>query len=107
MKSLHSDIDNSILTLASLLTAIRKEADSLDSTDMNLIKLRGKNNKRRLKRDILLGYWAIVQKLKNNERLSFRDISEYLRKYHQQEISYSTIYSVWQEIEEKKDEYHG
>jgi hypothetical protein len=108
IKGFKGDVDNSILTLVSLLIAIRQEANSLDQIDLNLIKLRGKNNKRRLKRDILLGYWAIVKKLKNDENMSFREISLYLRKYHQQEISHSTIFAVWVEIEEnKKDKHNG
>lgn len=107
LKGLHTNIDNVLLTLSSLLIAIKEETYSLDHVDMNLIKLRGQNNKRRLKRDILLGYWAIIKKLKHDESMSFREISEYLRKYHHQEIAYSTIYAVWQEIEEKKDEYNG
>lgn len=101
-KGLHTNTDNAILTLASLLIAIKQESNSIDPIDLNLIKLRGKNNKRRMKRDILLGYWAIVQKLRNDENISYRKISRYLYKYHQQEISHSTIYAVWREIEENK-----
>lgn len=107
LKGLHTNIDNVLLTLSSLLIAIKEETYSLDPVDMNLIKLRGKNNKRRLKRDILLGYWAIIKKLKKDEGMSFRGISQYIRKYHRMDIAYSTIYAVWQEIEEKKDKYNG
>lgn len=108
LKGLHPNTDNALLTLSSLLMAIKEETSSLDEIDLNLIKLRGKNNKRRMKRDILLGYWAIVKKLKNDEQMSFREISLYMRKYHHQEIAHSTIYAVWQEIEEnKKDTNNG
>lgn len=109
LKGLHTNIDNVLLTLSSLLIAIKEETYSLDPVDINLIKLRGKNNKRRLKRDILLGYWAIIKKLKKDERMSYREISLYMRKYHHQEIAHSTIYAVWQEIEEKtkKDKENG
>lgn len=108
VKGSHLDTDNALLSLSSLLMAIKEETYSLDAIDVNVIKIRGKNNKRRMKRDILLGYWAIIKKLKNDESMSFRDISLYLRKYHQQEISHSTIFAVWVEIEEnKKDKCNG
>lgn len=107
LKGSHPNTDNALLSLSSLLIAIKEETYSLDAIDLNVIKIRGKNNKRRMKRNILLGYWAIVKKLKNDENMSFREISLYLRKYHHQDIAYSTIYAVWQEIEEKKDEYNG
>jgi hypothetical protein len=108
LKGLHTNTDNAILTLTSLLIAIKQESDSIDPMDLNVIRIRGKNNKRRMKRDILLGYWAIIKKLKNDEKMSFREISEYMRKYHHQEIAYSTIYAIWQEIEEnKKDKKNG
>lgn len=108
LKGLHTNIDNVLLTLSSLLIAIKEETYSLDPVDMNLIKLRGKNNKRRLKRDILLGYWAIIKKLKKDEGMSFRGISQYMRKYHHIDIAHTTLYVVWQEIEEnKKDKQNG
>lgn len=101
-KALHPNTDNALLTLSSLLIAIKEEANSLDPIDLNLIKLRGKNNKRRMKRDILLRYWAIIKKLKYDKTMSFRDISLYLQKYHHLNVAHSTIYAIWQEIEEKK-----
>lgn len=102
LKGSHPNTDNALLSLSSLLIAIKKETYSLDAIDLNVIKIRGKNNKRRMKRDILLGYWAIIKKLKNDEAMSFREISLYLRKYHQQEISHSTIFAVWVEIEKNQ-----
>jgi hypothetical protein len=102
LRGLHTNIDNVLLTLSSLLLAIKEETYSLDPVDMNLIKLRGKNNKRRMKRDILLGYWAIIKKLKKDEGMSFREISLYMRKYHHLNIAHSTIYAIWNEIEKNK-----
>lgn len=106
-KGLRPNTDNALLTLSSLLIAIKEESNSLDPIDLNLIKLRGKNNKRKMKRDILLGYWAIIKKLKNNENMSFREISQYLYKYHHQEISHSSIYAVWKEVEETTKDNNG
>lgn len=103
LKNQNPNTDNAALTLASLLISIHKIIDSLDQVDLNVIQLRSKNNKHKLKREKLLGYWSIVKKLKIDQKMSFRDISKYLLKYHKLEVSYTTIHAVWQEIELNKD----
>jgi hypothetical protein len=99
LKSAHSDVDNSILTLSSLILAIDAVAKELDDVNLNAIKLRGKNNKVKIKRQKVLGYWAIVRTLKLEQNMSFRDIATYFAKYHKLEVSYSTIYELWNELE--------
>jgi uncharacterized protein YoxC len=104
LKNLHSDIDNALLTLSSLLLAIDNVAKELDIVNIHAAKLRGKNNKSKMKRQKLLGYWAVVKTLKLKERMSFRDISAYFAKYHKLEVSYSTVYGLWIELETNKKE---
>ncbi|WP_066402596.1 hypothetical protein [Aliarcobacter cryaerophilus] len=99
LKQKYSDVDNNILTLSSLILAIDSVVKELDDVSFNAIKLRGKNNKNKIKREKLLSYWAIVRTLKLERNMSFRDIAIYFGKYHRFEISYSTIYKVWNEIE--------
>ena len=101
LKSAYSDVDNTILTLSSLVLAIDSVAKELDEINLNAIKLRGKNNKAKIKRQKVLGYWAIVRTLKLEQNMSFRDISIYFAKYHKLEVSYSTIYELWNELENK------
>ena len=101
LKSVHSDVDNTILTLSSLILAIDAVANELDAVNLNAIKLRGKNNKAKIKRQKVLGYWAIVRTLKLEQNMSFRDIATYFAKYHKLEVSYSTIYELWNELENK------
>jgi hypothetical protein len=101
LKSAYSDVDNTILTLSSLVLAIDAVAKELDDVNFNAIKLRGKNNKAKIKRQKVLGYWAIVRTLKLEQNMSFRDISTYFAKYHKLEASYSTIYKLWNELENK------
>lgn len=103
LKSAYSDIDNAILTLASLILAIDSIVKETDKVDLNAIKLRGKNHKSKIKREKLLGYWAIVRTLKLEQNMSFRDISVYFAKYHKFEVSYSTIYELWNELENNKE----
>ena len=101
LKSAYSDVDNTILTLSSLVLAIDSVAKELDDVNLNAIKLRGKNNKAKIKRQKVLGYWAIVRTLKLEHNMSFRDIATYFAKYHKLEVSYSTIYELWNELENK------
>lgn len=99
LKDVHRDMDNAALTLASLILAIDGIAKEFDDVNLNVIKLRGKNNKAKVKRQKVLGYWAIVRTLKLEQNMSFRDISAYFEKYHKLEVSYSTIYELWNELE--------
>ncbi len=99
LKSVHSDIDNVVLTLCSLILAIDLIVNELDDVNLNAIKLRAKNNKAKIKRQKVLGYWAIVRTLKLEQNMSFRDIATYFAKYHKLEVSYSTIFEMWNELE--------
>ncbi len=99
LKNTHGDVDNNILTLSSLILAVDSVVKELDDVNLNAIKLRGKNNKSKIKRQKVLGYWAIVRTLKLEQNMSFRDIATYFAKYHKLEVSYSTIYELWNELE--------
>ena len=99
LKNSHADVDNTILTLCSLILAIDLIVNELDNVNLNAIKLRGKNSKTKVKRQKLLGYWAIVRTLKLEQNMSFRDIATYFAKYHKLDVSYSTVYELWNELE--------
>jgi len=99
----HDDLDNAVITLASIILAIDTVTEKIDDVNLNAIKLRGKNNKAKIKRQKLLGYWAIVRTLRLEQNMSFRDISTYFAKYHRLEVSYSTIFELWRELENNKE----
>lgn len=101
LKSVHVDVDNVVLSLASLILAIDNVAKELGIINLNAAKLRVKNNKAKIKRQKLLNYWAIVRTLRREQKMSFRDISDYFAKYHKLVVSYSTIYQLWNELENK------
>lgn len=101
LKDTHSNVDNAVLTLSSLILAIDEITENMDGTKLNTIKLRVKNTKSKAKRQKLISYWSIVKTLKYQESMSFRQISEYFAKYHKLEVSYSTIYQLWNELENK------
>jgi hypothetical protein len=103
LKDAHGDVDNTVLTLSSLILAIDGIAKGFDVVNLNAIKLRGKNNKAKVKRQKMLGYWAIVKTLKLEQKMSFREISKYFAKYHRLEVAHSTIYRLWKELEQNKE----
>lgn len=104
LKSVHSDVDNTVLTLASLVLAVNYELGKLDDVNLNVMKIRSKNIKKRVKREKLLGYWAIVRTLKLEQNMSLRQIAQYLKKYHRLDVAHSTIYELWKEIEGEHNE---
>ena len=99
LKTEYKDIDNTILTLSSLILAVNLIIKELDNVNLNAIKLRTKDNKTNIKRQKLIGYWAIVKTLKLEQKMSFRQISEYFKKYHKIDVSYSMIFETWKELE--------
>ena len=99
LKSVYSDVDNTVLTLASLILAVDSIEKKLDDVNLKAIKLRVKNSKSKVKRQKVLGYWAIVRTLRLEQNMSFRDISSYFAKYHRLEVSYSTIFEMWNKLE--------
>ena len=99
LKQKYSDVDNNILTLSSLILAIDSVVKELDDVNFNAIKLKCKNNTNKSKREKLLSYLAIVRTLKLERNMSFRDIATYFAKYHKLEVSYSTVYELWNELE--------
>lgn len=100
LKNIHFITDNSILTYASFVLAIKLIIKNTNQVNLKAIKLRARNAKKQnQKREKLLSYWSVVKTLKLEQNYSFRDISNYLFKYHRFEVSYSLIYQTWNEIE--------
>lgn len=100
LKNIHFITDNSILTYASFVLAIKVVIKNTNQVNLKAIKLRTKNAKKQnQKREKLLSYWSVVKTLKLEQNYSFREISDYLLKYHRFEVSYSLIYQTWNEIE--------
>lgn len=103
LKSLNDKaVDKDTLTLASLIIAIDEFINSLSDTKLKVLKLKNRKPEVKLKTQKLLSFWSEVKELKENEEMSFRDISEYLQKNHKFEVSYSLIFKVWIEVEEKE-----
>lgn len=104
LKNDYRDTENPVLTLASLILAIKREVESDDETSLNISKLRARKKRLEIKKEKLLGYWAIVRTLKFDEEMSFRGISKYLETYYRFEVSYSYIYQMWNELENESED---
>ena len=104
LRGFYSDVDNVILTFSSLILATEEVLNKIDGVNLKALKLRSNNiKKQNLKREKLLSYWSIVRTLRLEQNMSFRNISNYLKKYHKFEVSYSIIYKTWIQIELKKE----
>lgn len=54
------------------------------------------------KKDKLIGKWALIKELKTVKKLSWREISQYLKKYHKLDVAHSTIYDLWKKLEKEE-----
>lgn len=104
LKGAYADLDNAVLTLASLILAIDAVVKNTDVVNLNAIKIKGKNHNTKVKRQKVLSYWAIVRTLKLEQNMSFRQIAKYFQKYHKFEISHSMIQKTWNQLETEKGE---
>lgn len=99
LKATYGDVDNSILTLSSIVLAVDTIVKELDGVNLNAMKLRSKSIKKKIKREKLLGYWAVVRTLKLEQHMSYRQIAQYLKKYHRLDVAHSTVFEIWNELE--------
>ncbi|MFA5454780.1 MAG: hypothetical protein WC272_05625 [Sulfurimonas sp.] len=104
LKQENKDVPLPILSYVAMILAIEQYRDQTSGLDKNVIDVRAKSFRKQPKRDKLLGKWALVKLLKNDENLSFRQISNYLQKYHKLNVVHSTIYDLWNELEVTKNQ---
>lgn len=102
LKEQNKDVPIPILAYASLVLAINQYLKTTDNVDKNVLKIRTKSFRKQPKRDKLLGKWALIKSLKNDNNLSFRQISNYLKMYHRLSVVHSTIFDMWTELEVTK-----
>ncbi len=102
LKEENKDVSLQILSYASLILAIVKYQDVADDVQKHIVTMRSKSFRKQPKRDKLLGRWALIKSLKNDENLSFRQIAAYLQKYHKLSVVHSTIHDMWCELEVTK-----
>lgn len=91
-----------LLSYVSLILAIAQYQNTTDDVKRHTAAIRSKSFRKQPKRDKLLGKWALIKSLKNDENLSFRQIANYLHKYHKLSVVHSTIHDMWCELEINK-----
>jgi len=99
LKELNKDDSNGFLTLASLILATDEVLINMSGVIFKATIMKGQNIKRRVKRERLLGYWAIVKMLRDEQNMSFRQIAQYFRKYYKFEVAHSTICELWNSLQ--------
>ena len=78
------------------------ELDEIRALSMiNLDKLKAKKRKVRTKRDKVIGLWAVVKMLRE-KKISFRDVSRYLKQHHSLDVGHSMLHALWNEFETNK-----
>jgi len=124
LKQVYNEVSITVLSYSALILAVqtynvnKDKLNKLNIADLSLDEIRKITSKRakvflrkefrkQTKRGALLGYWAVVRTLKNDEKYSFRKIETYLKKHHKFEVSYSLIAKVWKELENKKELKNG
>jgi len=96
------DVALPVLSLVSIIIAIDEYSNNVDDIDKNAIALKVATLVQTSKRDMLLDNWNLVKELKNNKKLSFRQISQYFKKYLKLTVGFSSIHKLWIELEEEK-----
>jgi hypothetical protein len=116
LRQKHNDLDKGTLEYCALILSIKSHHDDELSlkdksfTGMDIEEIRNISRKKANqfmrtikkadpKREKLLGYWAVVRTLKLEQNFSFRQIGLYLMKYHKLSVAHSTIYQLWNELE--------
>jgi len=104
LREKQKDTPISILLYSSFVIAINQFSANTEDIDKNIMEIRSNSVRKFAKREKLLAKWALIKELKNIKGLSFRQISNYLKKYHKLDVVHSTVYDLWIEIENNEKE---
>lgn len=93
-----------LLSYCSHILAIKAYQNEIDSVDQNLINLRAKSFRKPRKKEIVLNKLSLINELKKDKGLSYKQIVVYLKRYHKIEVSESTVFNVYKKFNEKKQD---
>jgi len=105
LKQKKVELENAVLSYIALIQAISTYVHS-ETEIIKISKIKNGYKRSQSKSDKLIERWSLIKELKNDHKLSFREIAAYLMKYHKIKIAHSTIYDTWKKLE-KKDEKNG
>ena len=94
----NKDAENSMLSYCAFLLSLDNFQKNTTEETIKIIKFKKIKQSKARKKEKLLQYYPLVKQLKQ-ANTSYRDISDYLLKYHKFKISYSTICKLCNKIE--------
>ena len=100
LKNIHKnkDTENSMLSYCAFLLSLDNFQKNTTEETIKIIKFKKMKQPKARKKEKLLQYYPLVKQLKQ-ANTSYKDISDYLLKYHKFKISYSTICKLYNKIE--------
>lgn len=105
LKQKKVELENAALSYIALIQAMSTYINSKTEI-IKVSKIKNGYKRSQNKSDKLIERWALIKELRNDYKLSFREIAAYLMKYHKIKIAHSTIYDMWKKLE-KMDEKNG
>lgn len=117
LKSQNTDYDLILLSIASLFLALKESILSSQvpnrknkNSDFSFLRQVSKNRakqfrkpRKKLKQERLLNLQSVILGLVNNDGYSYREVSEYLLKYHKFEVSHTMIGDFYRSMKEVQD----
>ncbi|MFY4758189.1 hypothetical protein ACOTVP_03630 [Aliarcobacter butzleri] len=97
----NKSIEHSILSYCAFLLSLDNFQKNTTEETIKIIKFKKMKQPKTRKKEKLLQYYPLVKQLKQ-ANTSYRDISDYLLKYHKFKISYSTICKLCNKIEKEE-----
>lgn len=99
LKNKYKDVDNQILEQSALIISIREYTNSIPIEKLQMQKYKKVFRKKENKEAILLQRWAIVKKAIIVEKMSFREIAEFLNMKYALKINHSYLFQIWKKVE--------
>jgi hypothetical protein len=110
LKDKYKNTDLVILTYCSFLISIDRYLQNLSEIEQDIINQQKVSLIHFSKRDKIISKWAVIRELKLKNNMSFRQIVKFLNKKYKLNISLSSLYNIWKELEnnnQKQGEKNG
>ncbi len=80
-------------------------SDTKKLSELRVLRVKGKEKTKRAKnREKLENLYYVIKQLRNDENLSWRQLSVYLKKYHRLDVSFSYLRQCFLELSDGLDE---
>jgi hypothetical protein len=95
LKIVHSDIEHKVLNYCALMISVKDffTTNFVDELDDRVLKFKSKSSRKTKKQEKLNSLIAVILQLKEEKMFTYRQISLYLKKYHNLEVVHSTLHN--------------